>query len=90
MAPPREPDPPTDAELLAYVTINGEIPLEDIGLVGWTIYTFNRGMGCYLAMALEDNRMAAQCNLYLRRIGREFKSIEEMRARRAERGGGEC
>jgi hypothetical protein len=69
---------PSDAAVLAFLTINGEIPLEDIGLVGWTIYAYNRGMGCYLAMIIEDNRMAEECRKFLHRIGREFKTVREL------------
>ncbi len=75
---PRDTNEPTDEELLAYVTSHGEIPLEGIGLVGGMIYTYIRGLNCYLVNVMEDNRMAETCKLYLRRVGREFRSFQEL------------
>jgi hypothetical protein len=68
----------SDAEMIAYLTLDGQIPLDEIGLVGVTIYTFNRGLGCYLARIVEDNRAAEECKAFLRRTGREFKSVRHL------------
>ncbi|MBM3982822.1 MAG: hypothetical protein FJ304_21640 [Planctomycetes bacterium] len=75
---PPDTNEPTDAELLANVTSDGEIPLEEIGVVGGLIYTHIRGLNCYLVHVMEDNRMAEACKSYLRRIGREFRSYQEL------------
>ncbi len=66
-----------DEVILTHLTHNGETPLDRLALVGGLIRAYIPNLG-WLPVTREDNRMAVRCEELLRRLGREYPSLERV------------
>jgi hypothetical protein len=74
----RLPDTLTDERVREALTCNNEIDIRDVYLVGSTVYAFNRQMGIYLAMIIEDNQLASQCKASLVAMNRQYSRVQDL------------